>query len=90
MASPSRPIPSPEFLSPYHRRVVEFMAHGYSDTEIALRLGSNRDAIRAVVFRIIRSAGVRNRPHLIYWFAAPHAITPVTHDLSYPHIRLTS
>lgn len=77
MAVQSRQIHSPQDLSPYHRRVCGLLAEGDSPEEIAERLRSNRQAINAVVFRIVKIAGVRNRNHLIAWFASWSVRNPV-------------
>jgi PAS domain S-box-containing protein len=54
-------------LTPRARDVLELVAQGRSDDEIAKKLGVSRNTIRNHVSAIYRSTGVRKRSALIVW-----------------------
>jgi PAS domain S-box-containing protein len=59
--------PKVDDLTPRARDVLELVAQGRSDDEIAKKLGVSRNTIRNHVSAIYRTTGVRKRSALIVW-----------------------
>ena len=55
----------PADLTERQSRVVELMALGWSDGEIALELGIHGDTVREHVGAAKRRLGARSRPHAV-------------------------
>lgn len=48
-------------------KLIEMIAQGYSDNEIAAELGKTYSAIRNRYYRIQLNTGTVNKPHLVSW-----------------------
>ena len=62
-----------EQLSPRDKQIVELLALGFSDPEIAADLGSTSNAIKLRVHRLCIYAGAERRMRLLLHF---YALTP--------------
>ena len=51
-------------LSSRDRQVAQLLIDGYSDEQIAARLGVSPDTVRKSAAAILQKTGSRNRPHL--------------------------
>lgn len=54
-------------LTPEDLKLIEMIAQGYSDNEIAAELGKTYSAIRNRYYRIQLNTGTVNKPHLVSW-----------------------
>jgi len=73
-APPADPAPAVR-LSPRKRRVLELVAHGASNKEIAQELGVSEGTVRTHLERLYRKLGVRSRTDDAAWYwrvLAPH------------------
>jgi len=52
-------------VDPNDIRIVELLARGLTDHEVARELGTTHGAVRYSVRRCMLQVGARNRPHLV-------------------------
>lgn len=63
------PVELPEgILTPRQRQVVEFLSEGWTDKEMADRLGISADAVKQHVAAVKRKLKVRSRPQIAGWY----------------------
>lgn len=60
-----RPEPDEIHLSPRQAQIVDLLAEGRSDKEIALALGLSTATVRTYLQRMYRQYGSRGRAHLV-------------------------
>ena len=99
MSRTCKKIATPADLPPYHRRVCELLIQGLTNSEIAVTVGSNANAIKSMVGRMVQSIGLRNALTLAVWYAVnesyffSHGSYPVakdTHPTQNPYHQLTN
>ncbi|MGI8550883.1 MAG: LuxR C-terminal-related transcriptional regulator [Dehalococcoidia bacterium] len=57
--------PEAMFLSARDRELLQLLADGFSEAEIAARLGLHAGSVQSLIKRLCRRFGCRNRPHLV-------------------------
>lgn len=47
--------------------IIQLIAHGFTDREIAEKMGNSFSCIRNIYTRLLLKTGTVNKPHLISW-----------------------
>lgn len=54
-------------ITPKEKKIIELIALGYTDREIAAHLNSTYSSIRSIFGNLLIKTGTVNRPHLVSW-----------------------
>ena len=54
-------------ITPKEKKLIEFIAAGYTDKEIAMFLNTSYSMIRKIFGNLLIKTGTVNRPHLVSW-----------------------
>jgi len=75
-----KPLPSPQVaklvLSPREKEILEFICKGFSNYEIAKKLGLSQRTIDGHRSRLFEKTGARNAPHLVLYAVKNGLVSP--------------